>query len=68
MVHPKYLDAINECYTPDNKTIAEAQFLVDEFEKADSQGLGAIKVKETMIDKPVYLRAKRLLQESLTIR
>ncbi|WP_248798153.1 HpcH/HpaI aldolase/citrate lyase family protein [Pseudomonas sp. MWU13-2105] len=68
VVHPKYLDAINECYTPNSAALAEATTIVDAFHEADRKGLGAIKVGDLMIDKPVYLRAKRLLDESSNTR
>lgn len=64
VVHPKFLDAINECYTPDPAAIAQAQAIVDAFHTADSQGMGAFKIGDLMVDKPVYLRARRLLDEA----
>ncbi|MDM0116036.1 CoA ester lyase [Variovorax sp. J22R133] len=64
VVHPKFVDAINECYTASPDQITRARRIVSEFEAADAQGLGAIRVDGTMIDKPVYMRALALLDAS----
>jgi citrate lyase subunit beta/citryl-CoA lyase len=64
VVHPKFLDAINDCYTPTAAQISQARALVAAFEAAQAQGQGAIKHEGQMIDKPVYQRALRLLREA----
>ena len=63
VVHPKFLDAVNACYTPSAQQLADARRIVDAFEAADAQGLGAIRVDGRMVDKPVYRRAVELLRE-----
>ncbi|MDP3085360.1 MAG: CoA ester lyase [Rubrivivax sp.] len=63
VVHPKFLDAVNACYTPSAQQLTDAQRIVDAFEVADAQGLGAIRVGDQMVDKPVYRRALALLEE-----
>lgn len=64
VVHPKFLDAINDCYTATPEQISSARDLVSAFEAAMAQGQGAIKHQGRMIDKPVYQRALRLLREA----
>lgn len=64
VVHPKFVDAVNDCYTATDEQVVEARRIVEAFEAADRQGLGAIRVGELMVDKPVYRRALQLLQES----
>lgn len=64
IVHPKFIDAVNDCYTPSAARIAEAQAIVDAFDAADRQGLGAVRVGESMVDKPVYRRALQLLADA----
>lgn len=64
IVHPKFIDAVNECYTPTATQLAEARAVVDAFEAADRQGLGAARVGELMVDKPVYRRALTLLTQA----
>ncbi len=64
VVHPKFVDAINACYTPTPEQVAQARAVVAAFEVADRDGLGATKLGDLMIDKPVVLRAKALLTEA----
>lgn len=64
IVHPKFIDVVNACFTPTTDQIAQAKQIVAAFETADAQGLGAIRVNDLMIDKPVYRRALELLGES----
>lgn len=64
IVHPKFIDAVNDCYTPSAAQLAQAQAIVEAFEAADRQGLGAVRVGELMVDKPVYRRALQLLAEA----
>jgi citrate lyase subunit beta / citryl-CoA lyase len=64
VVHPKFIDAVNDCYTPSAAQVADAQAIVDAFEAADRQGLGAVRVGDLMVDKPVYRRALQLLADA----
>lgn len=64
IVHPKFIEAVNDCYTPSASELAAARDIVAAFETADRQGLGAVRVGELMVDKPVYRRALRLLAEA----
>jgi citrate lyase subunit beta/citryl-CoA lyase len=64
VVHPKFVDAINECFTPTAKQVAQAKEIVDAFEAADREGIAAIKLGELMVDKPVYKRALQILAEA----
>ncbi len=63
VVHPKFLDVVNECYTPTPDEIKRAQHVVNTFEAALARGEGAIKLDDAMIDKPVYHRALELLAQ-----
>ena len=64
IVHPKFIEAVNDCYTPTPEAIAAAREVVAGFEAADRQGQGAVRVGERMVDKPVYQRALQLLEEA----
>jgi len=64
IVHPKFLDAVNACYTPAPEALAEAREVVAAFEAGDAEGIGAMKVNGKMIDKPVYRRALELIAEA----
>lgn len=64
VVHPKFIDAVNDCYTANPAQREQARRIVHAFEEADGQGLGAIRVDGLMVDKPVYRRALELLREA----
>jgi citrate lyase subunit beta/citryl-CoA lyase len=64
IVHPKFIEAVNDCYTPSAAQVAQAQAIVEAFDAADRQGLGAVRVGELMVDKPVYRRALQLLADA----
>ncbi len=68
VVHPKYLDAINACYCPTPQQLQDARAVAAAFEQALAAGQGAIRHEGRMVDKPVYLRALRLLQEADGLR
>jgi citrate lyase subunit beta / citryl-CoA lyase len=63
VVHPKFVDVVNQCYTPVPEELDRARQIVEVFEKADALGQGAIRIGDLMVDKPVYQRALTLLAE-----
>ncbi|CAN7149630.1 HpcH/HpaI aldolase/citrate lyase family protein [Acidovorax delafieldii] len=63
VVHPKFVDVVNACYTPTPEQAKHAQRVVDAFDEAFARGEGAIKLDGAMVDKPVYRRAQELLAE-----
>ena len=64
VVHPKFVDAVNDCYTASAEQLAGARAIVSAFEAADREGRGAIRVGDLMVDKPVYRRAVELLRNA----
>ncbi|OZI74856.1 HpcH/HpaI aldolase/citrate lyase family protein [Bordetella genomosp. 12] len=64
IVHPKFIDVANCCYSASDAQLADARQLVAAFETAMAQGQGAIKLGDIMVDKPVYERALRQLAEA----
>jgi len=65
VVHPKFVEAVNESFTPSAAEVAHAKKVVAEFESAFSQGQGAIRVDGQMVDKPVYRRALEVAQSAI---
>ena len=63
VVHPKFIDAIHACFGATPAQWADARRIVTAFEEADVRGEGAIRVDGQMVDKPVYHRALRWLQD-----
>lgn len=64
VVHPKFLETINVCFRATETQLADARQLVAAFETAFAQGIGAMKLGDKMVDKPIYLHALNLLKEN----
>ncbi len=64
-IHPAQVAVINEVFTPDEAAIARAQAIVAAFEA--NPGAGVIAVAGQMLDKPHWLRAKRLLERAALV-
>ncbi|MDD5028324.1 MAG: CoA ester lyase [Rhodoferax sp.] len=58
-IHPNQVAVVREAFTPDAPTLAWAQRVVAQWQQ--SSGAGVIQVDGKMVDKPVLLRAERLL-------
>jgi citrate lyase subunit beta/citryl-CoA lyase len=60
-IHPSQVAILNEEYAPPAADVAHAERVVAAYEKATSEGVGAIVVDRKMIDVPVVERAQALL-------
>lgn len=60
-IHPRQIGVLNEVFTPSEEEVRFARVVVEEFEKAEAAGRGAISVEGTMIDVAGYRRARELL-------
>ncbi len=58
-IHPTQVAVVREAFTPDARTLAWAQRVVTQWQQ--SNDVGAIQVDGKMVDKPVLLRAERIL-------
>jgi len=57
-IHPKQIEAVHRCYRPGEQELAWAMRVADAASKADA---GAITVDGKMVDRPVMLRAQRII-------
>ncbi|MCB1749463.1 MAG: CoA ester lyase [Gammaproteobacteria bacterium] len=57
-IHPRQLEVITRCFTPDAETVARAERIVAAFEQADS---GLVVLDGKLIEKPVLRSAYRIL-------
>ncbi|MGU7770498.1 HpcH/HpaI aldolase/citrate lyase family protein [Burkholderia sp. MR1-5-21] len=57
-IHPKQIATVHACYGPDERDLAWAARVIDAVSNAEA---GAITVEGKMVDRPVVLRAERLL-------
>lgn len=60
-IHPKQVEVVNDVLTPSAAELEDAQALVATFEQGLAAGKGAVEFKGKMIDLPVVLRARELL-------
>ena len=60
-IHPDQVQVINEVYQPDETNIREAQRIVKAFEAG---GGNPVSLEGKMVDRPIYLRAKGLLERA----
>lgn len=60
-IHPHQVAVLNDCFSVSDHDRANAQKIIATFDEALSNGVGAISLDGKMVDKPVYLRAKRIL-------
>ncbi|TXT35752.1 MAG: citrate lyase subunit beta / citryl-CoA lyase [Comamonadaceae bacterium] len=58
-IHPTQVAVVREAFTPDAAALAWAQRVVTQWQQ--SNGAGVIQVDGKMVDKPVLLRAERIL-------
>jgi len=64
IIHPAQIEFVNNTFTPPEEQVNYAKRLVEAFEKAQDQGLGAISFEGKMIDYMSYKQAKDLLNLS----
>ncbi len=60
-IHPRQIAVIHEVFSPSPVELANAQRIVDAFDRAQAQGEAVIRLDDRMVDMPVVVRAKRLL-------
>ena len=61
-IHPGLVATLNEAFTPTADEVAYARKLIAADEKAAAEGRGSFSVDGKMIDIPVIVRARRLIQ------
>jgi citrate lyase subunit beta / citryl-CoA lyase len=63
-VHPRQVRIIHQAFAPSPEEIEKALRIVDAFRDAQSRGLAAVSLGNKMIDPPVVLRARRLVERA----
>ena len=64
-IHPRQIAPVNACFSPTADEIAWAQRVVDAAGAADG---GAVQVDGKMVDRPVLLKAREILGESVRVK
>lgn len=63
-IHPSQIEVINKAFSYSDEEIAEAKAIVDAFDHAVKNGLGAVSFNGQMIDAPVAKRAADILERA----
>lgn len=64
VIHPGQIEIVNRAFTPDEKEIRYAQRVVAAAEEGRMRHQGAVSLDGKMLDKPVELRARALLERA----
>jgi citrate lyase subunit beta/citryl-CoA lyase len=67
-IHPDQLPVIHQAFSPTAEEIAEAQAIAAAFDEAVASGSAAIQVNGKLVDYPVAVRAKRVLEQARALR
>lgn len=63
IIHPRQIDIVNRCFSPDEAEIAWARRVVEGFQASRLEGRGAFALDGQMIDLPVVRQAERILSQ-----
>jgi citrate lyase subunit beta/citryl-CoA lyase len=61
-IHPAQVEIANRVFAPSVEQLEWAGRVVDAYERGERQGLGAVGLDGSMVDRPVYVRAVQLLR------
>jgi citrate lyase beta subunit len=64
IIHPNQVAPVQEAFTPDDESIAQAKRLVEAFETLQAQGSGAFALDGRMIDMPLVKAAQNVLERA----
>jgi len=63
-IHPRQIRVIHEAFAPTELELEKALKIVAAFEEAQAKGLGVVSLGTKMIDRPVVLRARKLVEQA----
>jgi citrate lyase subunit beta/citryl-CoA lyase len=63
-IHPRQIRVIHEAFAPSQVELKKALRIVEAFEDAQAKGLGVVSLGSKMIDRPVVLRARQLVDRA----
>lgn len=65
VIHPRQVDPVNAAFSPSQDEVEWAKRVLRAFQKAVDSGNGVVLLDGKMIDRPVVLKAKRILTASM---
>ena len=63
-IHPRQIRVIHQAFAPSQAEIEKSLRIVAAFREAEAKGLGVVSLGTKMIDRPVVLRARKLVEEA----
>jgi citrate lyase subunit beta/citryl-CoA lyase len=63
-IHPRQIRVIHRAFAPSEAELAKALGIVRAFDEAERKGLGVVSLGTKMIDRPVVLRARQLVDRA----
>jgi citrate lyase subunit beta/citryl-CoA lyase len=67
-IHPNQVEIINECFSPNKKSIEWAQRILEAKKRAEQNGLGVFSLDGKMVDKPIISRALNIIDQAIKYR
>lgn len=65
IINPRQIEVVNEVFAPTPKAIEKAKAVVAAIKEAEKKGSGVIAVNGKMVDRPVVIRAQRVIDLAL---
>lgn len=62
IINPRQIEVVNEVFTPSQKAIEKALTIIAAIKEAEKKGSGVIAVNGKMVDRPVVIRAERVIE------
>jgi citrate lyase subunit beta/citryl-CoA lyase len=63
-IHPGQIEVIHRVFTPSEDELAYARRVVEAFQQAEAEGSAAIAVDGRLVDYPIYIKAKWVLERA----
>ena len=61
VINPRQIEPLHRAFIPSEKDLRKAYAIMDAIAEANARGSGVASIKGKMIDKPVVIRAQRLI-------
>ena len=62
IINPRQIEIVNEVFAPSEKAIEKARTIIAAIKEAEKKGSGVIAVNGKMVDRPVVIRAQRVIE------
>jgi citrate lyase subunit beta / citryl-CoA lyase len=63
-IHPSQIGPINAAFAPTEDEIVQARSVLEAWERAQEQGRGALQLDGRMVDRPIAVRARQVIEQA----